>query len=259
MMLRRALLVVTVIALSLGGLATLSVSAFFDAVDELQAELQAWQTSTTTDFTADLTDVVGRIDEIMAPTFYDVAENTWFYPYVSSVADWGIVTGYKDASGEPMGEYRPGNAVTVAEALKMAFEAAQVDESQCLRPVLLTGASEHWAKNYVSCAEESGMRLFQTSSLSLNRPATRAEVLMIIHDVFGDVVPNLLAAGFDDVSGHKYESDVAYAAARGIVSGDTDADGNPVGRFRPDGTLNRAEVAKIIYERLRADVLADAV
>lgn len=253
-MFHRALSVVTVLALAIGTLTTLSVSAFFGDIDELQAELTAWQSAEEADFTTDLADVVGRLGEVMTPTFHDVAEDAWYYPYVASVSDWGIVSGYKDAAGEPIGEYRPEKDVSVGEALKMAFEAAQVDESQCLRPVLLPGASDHWAQQYVSCAEESGMRLLQTSSLNLNRPATRAEVLVIIHDAFGDIVPPLLAADFPDSAGHKYESDIAFAASRGIVSGDADDAGNPLFRYRPSDPIDRAAMAKILYERLRADV-----
>lgn len=48
---------------------------------------------------------------------------------------------------------------------------------------------------------------------------------------------------------------IAYAAALKIVSGDRDAAGNPRKIFRPNAPVNRAEAAKIIYERLRVEVM----
>jgi hypothetical protein len=38
----------------------------------------------------------------------------------------------------------------------------------------------------------------------------------------------------------------------GVVSGDMN-NGKATGTFRPDANLNRAEAAKIIYERIRLD------
>jgi len=39
------------------------------------------------------------------------------------------------------------------------------------------------------------------------------------------------------------------------VSGDTNSDGTEKGTFRPDDAINRAETAKIIYERLKLEVV----
>ncbi len=227
--------------------------AFLDELASLKAELQVYQTTHAADFT----DVVQKLDDIGGVTFTDVSEADWFHSYVAAAAGWGIISGYTDPQGKPTGEFGPSKAVTVAESLKMAFRAARVDETACLRPVVDEQARGHWAERYVSCAEERQMRFFETAQLpDLNRPVTRAELLTVIHDAFGDHVPPLYAE-FTDTVGHKYEADIAYAVARGMVSGDRDDLGNPLGVFRPDAAVNRAEAAKILYARLRVLVAAN--
>ncbi|TSC60844.1 MAG: Uncharacterized protein Greene041662_10 [Candidatus Peregrinibacteria bacterium Greene0416_62] len=223
--------------------------AFFDEVILLKQELQTWETTQAADFTA----VVAQLDNITAPVFRDVPADAWFNPYISSLAEWGIVSGYRNAAGQLTGEFMPGNNVTIAEALKMAMIAAKVDLSACTAPPRHSEAANHWAKVYVVCAEQMGMRIFRASAPSLNAPAKRAQVIAIINDAFGeDVLP--LYSSFRDTAGNPWESDIAYAALMGIVSGDTDASGNPTGYFRPDENIVRAETAKVIYEKIKDEV-----
>lgn len=243
--------------LSISGLAVLTIAAifvsvshaFFDEIEALQSELQVWQTTNAADFT----EVLAQLDDITGPIFRDVQETDWFNPYVSSLAEWGIVSGYKDANGRLTGEFKPANNVTVAEALKMAMESAKTDRSACgLAPVNHAQAQGHWAREYVSCAEQRNVRLI-VQGIDLNKKATRAEILTIVHDVFGDrTIP--IFSSFSDTAGHKYEQDIAYASLSGIVRGDTDASGAEKGTFRPDDSINRAETSKVIYERLKVSV-----
>ncbi|MDP7477333.1 MAG: S-layer homology domain-containing protein [Candidatus Peribacteraceae bacterium] len=224
---------------------------FFDEIVALQEELQVWETSNAADFS----EVIEQLDDLTAPIFRDVADADWFNPFVAFLAEWGIVSGYKDSSGQPTGEYRLGNQVTIAEILKMAMEAAQVDEQNCTNTPLHPQAGNHWATSYVACAEQMNVRLLNPRlPADLNRPAKRGEVLTVIHDTFSDdVLP--LYSSFTDSQGHQYESDIAYANLYGIVSGDTTSEGIEVGTFRPDDAINRAEVAKIIFEKLKLEVV----
>lgn len=223
---------------------------FFDELSELKQELVVWQTTHAADFS----DLMNTLDDLSGPTFGDVGSTDWFHPYVASVSDWGIVSGYRNAQGELIGQFGPGNSVTIAEMLKMAFEAAQVDEEECgLVPPMLPQALGHWAAKYVSCGEARAMRILGDANVDLNRPAKRAEVLSVLHDAFGDIVPPLFS-NFKDTQGHPLEADIAYAYSQGIVSGDKDARGIELGTFRPNELINRAETAKIIYERLKVDV-----
>ncbi len=228
--------------------------SFFDELDELKKELVTWQTT----HAADLSDLVNTLDDLSGPAYSDVEDTDWFSPYVSSVTAWGIVSGYKDSDGNPTGKFGPGNNVTIAEVLKMAMKAAKVDEAECgLVPPLLPQAIGHWAEAFVSCAEQRNVRMLNSTSTDLNRPATRAEVLAVMHDVFGDDVPPIYS-NFRDTVSHPLEADIAYDYIRGVVTGDKDDRGIETGTFRPNDPINRAETAKVIYQRLKVDVVAKA-
>ncbi|MBI5794055.1 S-layer homology domain-containing protein [Candidatus Uhrbacteria bacterium] len=224
---------------------------FFEAFSQLTKEIEAMEQSTPDS----LDDLLKELEGVSGAGFGDVHEADWFYRYVSPVARWGIVSGYKDAGGKPTGVFGPANTVTVAEMLKMALKAAQVDETSCKGTTGLEQAENHWARSFVVCAREREMRILRPDP-DLNRAATRAQVLSIIFDAFDDTVPPLFSA-FKDSANHPLESDIAYAAALRMVSGDKDAGGTPTGTFRPDASVNRAEAAKIIYERLRVEVMGE--
>lgn len=227
-------------------LPTLPADAFFQVFSQLAEEMKSIEQSAPDDQEK-------TIRELRTAAFTDVSENDWFFRYVTPVARWGIVAGYKDAKGKPTGAFGPGNTVTIAETLKMALKAAQVDETTCKGTPSLAQARDHWARAFVVCAEGKKMRLF-ASKPDLNRAATRAEVLSVIFDAFGDKVPPLFSS-FTDTAEHPLESDIAYAAALKIVSGDKDGSGRSTGTFRPDAAVLRGEAAKMMYERLRVEVM----
>lgn len=223
--------------------------AFFEVLDDLNRELDAMEQGGT-----GLDDLVEQLEGSGGGAFTDVLQSEWYAQYVGRVAQWGIVSGYKDAQGRPLRRFGPGDPVTIAEMLKMALKAAKIDESGCKGIIAHhPQAKGHWAYLYVVCAEERNFRILKYPT-DLNGPALRGEVLAIMHDAFGDEVPPLLST-FKDTAYHPYEKDIAYAAALGVVSGDTDTTGNPIGTFRPNDQVNRAEAAKIIYEKLKAQVL----
>lgn len=221
---------------------------FFEIFEQLKQEIRTIEQSKQGE---DRDAVVRTLDT--AGKFNDVGEKDWFYQYVSSTARWGIVSGYKNAAGKSTGTYGAGNTVTVAEILKMALKAAQADETACSGTPGFAQAETHWARAFVLCAQEKKMRLI-ASRPDLNRPALRGEVLSVVFDAFGDTVPPLFAP-FKDAENHPLESDIAYAAALRMVNGDRDGSGLPLGTFRPNAAVNRAEAAKIIYERLRVEVM----
>lgn len=219
---------------------------FFQALDKLRPKENAG---------GGIQKVLQQVEEAKNASksgFKDVKEGDWFGSYVSSVAKWGIVSGYKDKDGKPTGKYGPGDPVTVAEILKMTMKSAKVDEKECPALVKHPKAGNHWAKVYVACGEAQGVRLLKGNP-DLNRGASRAEVLTILFDAFQDSVPEE-SSDFTDSHGHAYEADIAFAAKLGIVSGDKDEDGNPKGTFRPNDKVNRAEAAKMIYLKVAAAV-----
>lgn len=225
--------------------------AFFEVFSTLSEELKAIEQSSP----EALGELLEKLDAPSAMKFSDVQASDWFYRHISSVARWGIVTGYKDSTGKPTGIFGPSKTVTVAEILKMALKAAQVDETTCQGTPAFAQAEKHWARAFVVCAQERGVRLI-LSAPDLNRPAKRAEVLNVVFDAFGDQPPPLFSP-FTDTVNHPLESDIAYGAALKMISGDKDASGKLTGTFRPNDAVVRAEAAKIIYERLRVEVMGE--
>lgn len=230
----------------LGLLVAPSAYGFFEVLDRLEQELEAEETSTL-----QLDDLITELEETQGTTqsFADVSASAWYHSAVSAVARQGIVSGYRDANGKLTGKFGPGNSVTIAEMLKMAYGAAGRMVAACRRPASLPQATNHWAKQYIRCAEEDDMRVIGKKP-NVNRGATRAEVLAIIHDAYGIQV-SVEGSSFSDTRNHTYEADIAFAASRGVVSGDTNISGMPTGTFRPDDGVNRAEAAKILFEMLK--------
>lgn len=221
--------------------------AFFEEIDLMQAQL----TSSPGSPLQRLSTLLQTLDQVPV-AFSDVPEDSWYRTFVLELNRFGIVSGYRDTAGNPTGKFGPGYLVTVAEVVKMALRAAGVDETQCMGTLRHPGASSHWARDFVLCGEQKHMRVLAPFP-DLDRSALRGEVVAMIDDAFGAQVP-VLRASFKDTRNHAYEEDIAYAASRGIVSGDTDAGGMPTGTFRPDDRINRAEVAKMIYLQLQVSM-----
>jgi hypothetical protein len=241
-------LLATVTSLLLAvGVAASSSPSFFEAADGLRRELDLWRLVQI----ANLSDIIGRLDGIVGRAFLDVPDDAWYRSYVSFLSQAGIVTGEKDAAGVPTGYFRPERTVTVAEVLKMAMGAAKLATTSCPSAPTHAEAVGHWAAAYVACAEAGDVRLVDTRVLNLDRPATRAEMVGVVMDVFGDKPIDVFPMFFD-TKNHPMERDIAYLAYMGVVSGDMN-NGKATGTFRPDANLNRAEAAKIIYERIRLD------
>ena len=217
--------------------------AFFDEINALEQGLNGTEDT-------GLESIVDELDTVKSasPAFSDVDARAWYATFVSAVAKLGIVSGDKNPDGTLRGTFRPGDNVTVGEILKISFKAAGKDESKCSGSGDYRGAENHWAKSFVRCGQDLRVRLLEGET-SLDRSATRAEVIGLIDDVFQEQVPPLLST-FIDTRENAYEGDIAYNAAIGVISGDTDAAGKPKGTFRPNAPINRAEVAKIIKRKL---------
>jgi len=176
--------------------------------------------------------------------FADVPIDSWFAPFVSSVISEKIATGYEDENGKPTGQFGAVNPVTLAESLKMSLQAASI-ELNAGTP-RNTSAQGTWSSAYVAQAESMKLDVFAPDR-NVNESATRAEVVHTILQVLGlPVAPNSSSPFTDLPENHKYAKSISTAYLYGIMTGDTDAEGNALGTVRPDETINRAEVSKMI-------------
>ncbi len=185
----------------------------------------------------------------VAVFFSDVPSDAWFASYVQDAVRAGIVSGYKDASGNPTGRFGPESNVTIAEALKISIESAGYDRN-------LGQGYGHWAAKYLSIAIGEHFELTPNAKIDLDRPATRAEVASLVADAFKLpwTADTLIPENFTDVDdanpAHHYLAVNTLLEAEIIVGDNRTCTAHvdtvcPKTTFRPLSLINRAEVVKI--------------
>jgi len=236
--------------------------------------------------------------------FRDVLVLEWYAPYVASVLQSGIASGYRDAEGNLKGEYGPANPVTYAEIAKMTLESSGNPITTGNTRNVTT--QEHWASPYIFTAEQLHFAAYERR-LNVDAPASRGAVMQTIVDALpiresllaetednttvsgtgavatgsgtvatgsgavltgsgatlsGAAIPvveeeeTVMPVTFRDVpEGSEYAEAILLMAELGIVSGDTDRQGNPKGTFRPNAPINRAEVAKIFSKLIELEYI----
>lgn len=184
--------------------------------------------------------------------FTDVPVDAWFASFVGHAAQTGVVSGDVDAQGRLTGKYRPGDSVTVAEALKIALKSAAYSDTAMSRVGVMNTANGDWARQYIVFGQAEQFQIFGGADIGAATPdiytrkATRAEVAALIADAFMIDAGTPVGNRYDDVTAStKYAFSVEALSRDGILTGDTDAQGNATGRFRPTASVNRAETVKM--------------
>jgi hypothetical protein len=195
---------------------------------------------------------------LVAPAFEDVPSDVWYASYVSDAAAAGIVSGYSDEHGEPTGTFGPSDPVTLAQALKMAVLAAGYEPARYRDAC---GGSHHWYDLYECIDQAQGgeirppvRALDQCDACTdadiegaWNTPATRAQAAHLIAHAFRlDVLAGTAEPVFSDHADAPEFAEIQRLALDGVVTGDQDKNGRPLGTFRPDAPVNRAEFAKLV-------------
>ncbi len=179
---------------------------------------------------------------------HDVPLDAWFATAVANAAKYGILTGYRDESGKPTGQFGPGNDVTVAELAKIAHKLSGTSEAAFnAQPPENIFAQNMWFSPFIASAESRGWTIFSDATIDPTRPATRGEVLITLLQVLD--VPLRWQKGtiFADVTARSpYAAAIETAAADKIVEGRDDENGTGAKTFGPTDAINRAEMAKII-------------
>ncbi|WP_206457931.1 S-layer homology domain-containing protein [Anaerovorax sp. IOR16] len=168
--------------------------------------------------------------------YKDLKTTNWAYESVKAMSDKDIIKGYPDKS------FRPQNTVTYGEFIKMMVVATKDKDYE----LTVAEKPHHWAYNYYQKALE--LKLFEEADIDksmLNQPIPRNYMALIISNALGKTdIENYteIEESVKDVdSKTKYDYHIIKSYATGILSGYTDR------TFKPDGTLNRAESALVIY------------
>ena len=155
--------------------------------------------------------------------FKDTPINAWYASAVSSLVQAGVIAGYDD------GTFRPNNAVTYGEALKMIMRAAGYPAQQ-------EGTGANWAINYKNTAVADGL---VDESIVLSNPINRNAVAAIAAKAL-HLSPVSGASPFADTS----DGYVLALYQAGIVQGDSSSG---TAYYNGSDTLNRAQISAIIY------------
>ena len=170
-----------------------------------------------------------------------------FATYVFDAAKTGIIAGYKDDNGVPLGRFGPENPVTIGEIVKIAHKLVGINEKLAQGSPANPMAKGEWFEQFITSAEQLDWLLFQDPELDLLRPATRGEVLVTLMQALDIPLEWPTGELFKDVKRRTpFAGAIETAANIGLVSGSTDEAGNDTGMFRPLDNINRAEVAKIL-------------
>ncbi|OGJ57678.1 hypothetical protein A2881_04205 [Candidatus Peribacteria bacterium RIFCSPHIGHO2_01_FULL_55_13] len=270
---RRFVLISSLVVLPVLAIAADSLEYLIDDADRLKEELdrmeteQAWDASDAADMeSADLipdpglaTEDAGRAGEALKEGMYvrikidgvpvdltDVPKDIWFAPYVRSAADAGIVSGYRGENGLPLGLYGPADPVTIEQVAKIAFLASGAPLSDCGSELLNVAVEERWSEEYFRCAEKLQWAVFSDGTVDPLRPATRDEVVVTMLQAFKVMIRDSEATPFTDLDSSEFRAAIVTAYEDHVIGGYTDAEGNSTGKFGPEDSVNRAEVAKIV-------------
>ncbi|MDB4978767.1 MAG: hypothetical protein JWM56_953, partial [Candidatus Peribacteria bacterium] len=177
--------------------------------------------------------------------FRDVQVNSWYAPYVATLVADNIVRGYTGENGKPNGLFGVAAPITRAEVLKMALAAAGKKATGHLPLPRNISARTSWSAQIVRQAEDMHVSVF-TPATDVNAPATRGEVVQIIVEILGFPIGKQISTFTDVTFTNPYAAAIAVASFYQLVQGDTDENGTPLNRFRPNDNITRAEVAKIV-------------
>lgn len=150
--------------------------------------------------------------------FKDVADDVWYGEYVTNLATAGVINGFDD------GSFKPDANVTYGQVLKMAYVAALGQE--------LPGTADHWAGGYYNAAVTLGII---PAGIDLDVPCPRGDVAEICAALMKLSVKS--PSPFTDTA----STAVAALAEAGVVGGYGD------GTFRPEQSIKRSELSKIIW------------
>ncbi|MDO8469186.1 MAG: S-layer homology domain-containing protein [Candidatus Peribacter sp.] len=199
----------------------------------------------------DPTFLTARVDGVPV-IFGDVPKVAWFAPYVRSVTEQGIVSGYREADGTLKGLFGPADSLTIEQLAKIAVQVARVDLASCGSALKNATVQGSWSEGYIRCTEQRGWAVYADGSVDALRLARRAEVVATLLQALGVKIEQRTGGVFTDVdSSVEFAAAIEMAAKAGVVAGDTDAQGNATGAFRPVDPVNRAEVAKIVTMALQ--------
>ena len=173
--------------------------------------------------------------------FSDVPAGQWYTSSVEYCRAIGVVTGDRDASGNPLGTFRPDDPVTREElaAIMQRLAAATYGASggSGLSGFADAGAISAWAREAMSWACANGVLTGDTSTgvpmANPKRNATRAQFAKMVTVLFRDVVAGAPAPSKPPAGGTGDEAKPGAGAAPGTQSPSKPSEGSGTQAGKP--------------------------
>ncbi len=169
------------------------------------------------------------------PLPFKDAQTHWGESYIRTLYERGVI------NGKTLDRFDPDGLMTRAELTKVAMNAFGYElPTEVTEDPFIDVPKGSWFAVFVQAAKNAGVITGFEDGFHPNAYINRAAALKILLTAAG-FKPSSDAAGFKDVAKNEWFAGyVAFAKKSGVVSGYKD------GTFRPDGTITRAEVAKIV-------------
>jgi len=118
------------------------------------------------------------------PTYSDVRPDMWYYDYVESATQLGLISGYTDASGNLTSQFGPNDQVSRAETLKIMVIAFNFQNfSTGSEPPFTDVVPGSWYYDYVKSAYNAGV--INSTKDSLLHPANWADRCWTLEAFYG--------------------------------------------------------------------------
>lgn len=182
---------------------------------------------------------------VLGDGFADITDH-WAEEYIQELYLEGVVEGYSTFY------FKPDQAITRAEFLKILFEAMQLDmEAELSGSSFADVEEEDWAYLYTENAFEAGIVSgYGDNTFAPSQNITRAEAVSMMLSSLGvdlDAIPSR-SAMFTDVTVDWQSRYIMEAYVRDIVDGYYNEDNQPNWTFGPNDPLTRAEACKLAVE-----------
>ncbi len=173
--------------------------------------------------------------------FVDVPVGSTFFDAVEWAAANGITTGTTPTT------FSPANACTRGQIVTFLWRAYGSPEPKTTSSPFTDVASDSFCYKAVLWAVENGITVGTTdTTFSPNVPCTRAQAVTLLYRAVGSPAVSG-TSGFPDVPAGAYcDAAVTWAVQNGVTTGMSD------GRFAPQTTCNRGQIAAFLFRALSA-------